>query len=442
MRTFTITALALGLASSSFALAGPANASESSSRRAGQEAAPSSRLFGDDRYATAVAISAATFSPGVPVAYVVTGEKAADALAATALAGAAGGPVLLTRGLALPDETRAELVRLAPGRVVVLGGTAAVAESVLTAIRVALPQAVVRRDAGATRYETAVEASRQSITTTGGVVYVASGLGFTEVLAASVLAARDRAPVLLVPGSGPSAALPLSVAVELARLAPRSVRIVGGSNLVAPAVEKQIAQVAPGAVITRITGDDGYGAASTAAMSGTAGGPVWVATGDVFADGLGAGAAAAKAGASLVMVPRSGPLPASVQQALATLSPSSVTVVGGEAAVSAATSATVNVYRRDFVTFFLDPLVASLPEVDLVRLALLRTAGRYGMRPGSKVMLYSKDSPGVDWVVAKMNEQRCMNGMPRQYIAEGEGVGDSNTGCGFIMRMGVGQYGV
>jgi hypothetical protein len=41
-----------------------------------------------------------------------------------------------------------------------------------------------------------------------------------------------------------------------------------------------------------------------------------------------------------------------------------------------------------------------------------------------------------------MNEQRCMNGMPRQYIAEGEGVGDSNTGCGFIMRMGVGQYGV
>ena len=81
------------------------------------------RLFGADRYATAAAISANTFAPGVSTAYVTTGENWPDALAAVPHAARAGGPLLLTRGSALPASVAAELERLDPGRIIVVGGS-------------------------------------------------------------------------------------------------------------------------------------------------------------------------------------------------------------------------------------------------------------------------------------------------------------------------------
>ena len=92
---------------------------------------PVVRLAGADRYATAAAISAATFSPGVPVAYVATGQNFPDALAGGSAAAAGGGPILLVSPTSVPAATRAELTRLGPGRVVVLGGAAAVSDAVL-----------------------------------------------------------------------------------------------------------------------------------------------------------------------------------------------------------------------------------------------------------------------------------------------------------------------
>ena len=83
------------------------------------------RLFGADRYATAAAISSNTFAPGVPTAYVTTGENWPDALAAVPHAARAGGPLLLTRGSALPASIAAELDRLDPGRIIVVGGSTA-----------------------------------------------------------------------------------------------------------------------------------------------------------------------------------------------------------------------------------------------------------------------------------------------------------------------------
>ncbi|HZM73849.1 MAG TPA: cell wall-binding repeat-containing protein, partial [Candidatus Polarisedimenticolia bacterium] len=52
---------------------------------------PVTRLAGADRYATAVAISAASYGPGVPVAYITSGLGFADALAGAPVAGRDGG---------------------------------------------------------------------------------------------------------------------------------------------------------------------------------------------------------------------------------------------------------------------------------------------------------------------------------------------------------------
>ena len=114
----------------------------------------SGRVAGADRYATAAAVSAATFPAGVPAAFVVTGGSYPDALTAGPAAARAGGPVLLTGRDTLPAVTAAELDRLRPGRIVVVGGTGAVSESVRSALERHTDGAVTRVS-GADRYATA-----------------------------------------------------------------------------------------------------------------------------------------------------------------------------------------------------------------------------------------------------------------------------------------------
>ncbi|MEO8468122.1 MAG: cell wall-binding repeat-containing protein, partial [Chloroflexota bacterium] len=92
------------------------------------------RLAGASRYETAAAISAASFAANVPVAYVATGLSFPDALAGAAVAGWAGGPVLLVPGTSIPTAIANELTRLNPGRIVVLGGTGVVSDGVKAAL--------------------------------------------------------------------------------------------------------------------------------------------------------------------------------------------------------------------------------------------------------------------------------------------------------------------
>ena len=90
------------------------------------------RLSGTDRYKTSAAISAANFNPGVPVAYIATGLGFADAMSGAPVAGIKGGPILLVPGTSIPSAIAAELTRLKPANIVILGGTGVVSASVAT----------------------------------------------------------------------------------------------------------------------------------------------------------------------------------------------------------------------------------------------------------------------------------------------------------------------
>src|SRR5437773_576973 len=81
-------------------------------------------------------------------------EQFADALAAAPAAVASGSPVLLVDHDAVPAPTAAELDRLRPRRITVLGGAAAVADTVLDRLEV-FSTGPVTRVAGADRYATA-----------------------------------------------------------------------------------------------------------------------------------------------------------------------------------------------------------------------------------------------------------------------------------------------
>jgi hypothetical protein len=91
------------------------------------------RRAGADRYATAAAISAASFAPGVPVVFIATGQSYPDALAGGPAAAKEGGPLLLVRSF-IPLATANELQRLGPARIVVLGGAGVVSAAVATGL--------------------------------------------------------------------------------------------------------------------------------------------------------------------------------------------------------------------------------------------------------------------------------------------------------------------
>jgi putative cell wall-binding protein len=185
------------------------------------------RLAGADRYATAAAISAATFSPGTSVAFVALGRTFPDSLTAGAEAARRRAPILLVEPGQIPAVTAGELARLRPGRIVVVGGTGVVSDAVVAQLRSYAP--VVERVAGADRYATATALSRASFAANSvATVYLATGTDFPDGLAAGPVAGLDGAPLLLVQPNR----LPAAVADELRRLDPTTIVFVGGTGAI------------------------------------------------------------------------------------------------------------------------------------------------------------------------------------------------------------------
>lgn len=91
--------------------------------------APVRRLSGQNRYATAAAVSSDSFTTANTV-YVATGLNAPDALVAAAAAIAANGPVLLTADTSVPGATASELSRLGPTEIFIVGGPSAISYQV------------------------------------------------------------------------------------------------------------------------------------------------------------------------------------------------------------------------------------------------------------------------------------------------------------------------
>lgn len=191
------------------------------------------RIAGADRFETAAAISAATYAPGTPVAYLASGRDFPDSLSGASVAGGQGGPLLITDPVALPAAIAHELSRLKPSRIIVLGGTGAVSAAVATQAGAAAGATVERR-AGASRYDTSAAIAR-AYGTGVSTVYIASGNAFPDALSGA--AATRGAPLLLTsPGT-----LPAVIAQELIRLRPARIVILGGEGAVSPAVAGQLA---------------------------------------------------------------------------------------------------------------------------------------------------------------------------------------------------------
>jgi putative cell wall-binding protein len=191
------------------------------------------RLAGTDRYATAAAVSREGFADGADVVLVATGENFPDALAGGPLAARLGGPILLVARESIPAATAAELARLGPKRIVVLGGAAAVSADVMTALDG--PDRTIERLAGPDRYATAAAVTAAWPDT--AVSYVATGQAFPDALTAAPAAAIDQAPLMLVARD----AIPSPVRGELERLRPAAIAVLGGFAAISAEVQAELA---------------------------------------------------------------------------------------------------------------------------------------------------------------------------------------------------------
>jgi putative cell wall-binding protein len=294
-----------------------------------------SRLAGADRYSTSVAISS-SFSAGVPVVYVATGENYPDALSAASAAAVQGGPLLLTDPAYLPGVIRSEINRLRPTQIVVVGGAGAVSDAVYNELATLAP--TIRRDSGPDRFSTSRLIAERAFTgRTVTTAFIATGHDFPDALSAGASAATLGAPVILVDGAAGS--LDGGAQYLMQRLGVTKVYIAGGTGVVSSGIEASLKQAFGNSNVVRLSGPDRY-STSRAINAGTftASQKIYLAVGTNFPDSLSGAALAGVAHAPLYIVP-STCVPGDVLYDINRYAATNVVLLGGAGVLSAKVAA-------------------------------------------------------------------------------------------------------
>lgn len=238
-----------------------------------------SRSYGDDRVGTSLTLLYDVKNHSESV--LATGRNFPDGLVAGALAGASKSGVILTTATdAIEPATLSRLQASGTQKVTIVGGTGAVPSGVENSLKAAGIQ--VTRIAGRDRYDTARKVYEVLKAKLGNPnVLVATGKDFPDALAASSLAAKTNAAVLLADSpahlqgvTGSLSAVGGQTARMLAEAGIQTAATYAGQSRYETAL--QVASAAPSEM-------------------------VMVATGRDFPDALAAGAVSASSGALLIL---------------------------------------------------------------------------------------------------------------------------------------------
>ncbi len=291
------------------------------------------RVAGENRYATTAKISQAAYPSGADVIYVANGEAFPDALSAGPAAAFEGGPLLLVRPTSVPAEISAEITRLNPSRIVVVGGTPSVSDAVYTTLAGLVAPDQIKRIAGVDRFETSRLIAEDTFGESGSAsVYLATGLKFPDALSAGAAAGANDAPVILVRGTDTS--LDDATGDLIESLDATRIRVLGDPASVTAELFDDIDNITPDT--TRLAGPNRYETARVInADSFTTADHVLLATGGNFPDALAGSAWAAKAGLPVFLVPTDC-VPQGVIADIEALGATKVTLLGGIPSLSAA----------------------------------------------------------------------------------------------------------
>lgn len=162
----------------------------------------------------------------------------------------------------------------------------------LAGVAVATPQA---RISGTDRYDTSLNIAKQYFSAAKTVV-LATGMNYPDALAAGPLAAKEKAPILLVGKS-----LSADQLAYLQKLLPKKAYLIGGDSVLPSGVEKQLEAI-KGLEVERIFGKDRFETAKMISEKFAKPAEYFVASGMNFPDALAGGAYAASKGSPLLLV--------------------------------------------------------------------------------------------------------------------------------------------
>lgn len=295
-----------------------------------QVSAQSQRFAGITAEGTAIQISEATFPTGADTVILAQAKQFPDALAGAPLAYKMQAPILLSPSSGLTEEIRAELQRLAPKTIYLLGGTAALSNNIEVELR---QKYEIKRLFGNTAEGTAAEIAKEL--GARGRVVVASARYFQDALVISSWAARQGVPILLTEAQG----LSVEMQNELNELAVTESLVIGGTAVVGPKVMEQLP------FPKRLSGVTAY---DTAAAVLQAFPPTTtkleIATGENYPDALTGAVRAALYGSRVVLVPTHSAIPESLATLLKSWQGRQVESFGGVVAMPESVVEIVKMY--------------------------------------------------------------------------------------------------
>ena len=268
------------------------------------EPAGYSSYRGSDRFDTAIKLSQAAFPTALPAdsgLVLAPGETFAEALCGAPLASAYGGPVLLTyKSTALPNNVKAEVLRLAPKYVFCIGLSTTTVNSVIAAVG---PTVQVVPIGGTDPYimshnvahALAAKVGSGGVMPPGTVGIITRGDVFPDAIGVSPLACAKQWPIIL---TNSTAVLPAAAAATITELGIGEI-IKVGTYATPPAGVAGLAN---------LSGADRYATnANVADWAKTNAGLTFthtgLATGDKFPDALAAGPFLARDGGLLSAQP-------------------------------------------------------------------------------------------------------------------------------------------
>ena len=232
---------------------------------------PDSRQFaGSHRYNTAVKLAErfAADEGSVSTVIIASGESQVDAVTAAGLAGNLNAPVMLTRSNQLPHNVARYIDEHNVTEVIVVGGTAAVPDAILTAIEGLGSRPSVDRVSGADRYATAARIGDElggpnptwcGSTQTAAILVNGGDEGRADAVVAGPLAFRLGLPILLTMADE----IPEATASFLTDNKVERVVVIGGMGAVSDGIVNELVEEVGVVNVQRISGGS---AAATSVM--------------------------------------------------------------------------------------------------------------------------------------------------------------------------------
>lgn len=280
------------------------------------------RLYGRDRYETAIAISKSGWEKAEYVV-LATGGDFPDALCAAPLAKKYNAPILLVQKDSLGSLVESELNRLGVKKAFLVGGQGVISVNVENRLRSMGIEPI--RLGGKDRYETSIMIA-QNLDPSDKLI-IATGSDFADALSISPIAANQNIPILLTDKNN----LPDSVKQYIGKLNISKTYLVGGTSVIGINVEKSVSNP------ERLAGANRYETNFAVVNKFSANlnfANTFISTGNDFPDALAGSVLAGKSAAPLILV--EGNMLKSTSDLINSKLPenNAIVILGGEVVVS------------------------------------------------------------------------------------------------------------